>query len=66
MIGTKYSCGIGLCGACTVLVNGEATCSCSISVASGLDKKINTIEHSEPNSSLFYGIVWSCQSIFHV
>ncbi|UII81135.1 (2Fe-2S)-binding protein [Flagellimonas sp. CMM7] len=52
MTGTKYSCGIGLCGACTVLVNGEAARSCSIPISAVLDKKITTIEHSEPNSLL--------------
>lgn len=52
MTGTKYSCGIGQCGACTVLVNGKAARSCSISITSALGKKITTIEHSEPNSLL--------------
>ena len=42
--GTKYGCGIGQCGACTVLVNGEAVRSCSFPVVAAEDKEIITIE----------------------
>lgn len=42
--GAKYGCGISLCGACTVLVDGEAVRSCSLPVASVVHKKIITIE----------------------
>ena len=42
--GTKYGCGIGQCGACTVLVNGEAVRSCSFPVVAAEDKEITTIE----------------------
>ena len=42
--GTKYGCGIGQCGACTVLVNGEAVRSCSFPVVAAEDKDITTIE----------------------
>jgi isoquinoline 1-oxidoreductase alpha subunit len=44
MTGTKYGCGIGLCGACTVHLNGVATRSCQIPVASATGKQITTIE----------------------
>ena len=44
MTGTKYGCGMGLCGACTVHVDGEATRSCQVSVAEVAGKKITTIE----------------------
>jgi len=45
LTGTKYSCGIGLCGACTVHINGEAVRSCMLPI-SALDasKEITTIE----------------------
>ena len=42
--GTKFGCGIGQCGACTVLVNGEAVRSCSFPVVAAEDKEITTIE----------------------
>ena len=44
MTGTKYGCGIGHCGACTVHVNGEAVRSCSLPVIAIKDKEITTIE----------------------
>jgi len=44
LTGTKYGCGVGLCGSCTVLVDGEAVRSCSVSVAEVAGKKIVTIE----------------------
>lgn len=44
MTGTKYGCGIAQCGACTVLVNGEATRSCITPVESVADASITTIE----------------------
>lgn len=40
----KYTCGISICGVCTVLINGEATRSCSISVKEAEGSKITTIE----------------------
>ena len=42
--GTKYSCGIGECGACNVLVNGSVVKSCSISVEEAAAGSITTIE----------------------
>ena len=45
LTGTKYSCGIGLCGACTVLVDGEAVRSCVVPVSAvGATQRITTIE----------------------
>jgi isoquinoline 1-oxidoreductase subunit alpha len=44
MTGTKYGCGMALCGACTVHLDGAATRSCVTPVASVSDKKITTIE----------------------
>ncbi len=44
LVGTKYGCGIGQCGACTVHLNGNAVRSCSLPVSSVGNKKITTIE----------------------
>ncbi len=44
LTGTKYGCGEGLCGACTVVVNGEAVRSCSVPVSSVEGADVVTIE----------------------
>ncbi len=44
LTGTKFGCGIGLCGSCTVHVDGKAERSCQIPVADARGKKITTIE----------------------
>ena len=44
LTGTKFGCGMGLCGACTVHVNGAATRSCSTPVGTAAGKEIVTIE----------------------
>lgn len=44
LTGTKYGCGQGLCGACTVHVNGEATRSCVTTVAAAAGTRVTTIE----------------------
>lgn len=44
LTGTKYSCGIGVCGSCTVHIDGKAERSCQTPVGSAQGKKITTIE----------------------
>src|ERR1700744_465363 len=44
LAGTKFGCGIGLCGACTVHLDGQAVRSCIIPISSLADQKITTIE----------------------
>ena len=44
LTGTKFGCGMALCGACTVHVNGEAARSCVTAVSSVAGKKVTTIE----------------------
>lgn len=48
MTGTKFGCGIGQCGACTVHVDGSAQRSCTTPVASIADKAVTTIEGLAP------------------
>jgi aerobic-type carbon monoxide dehydrogenase small subunit (CoxS/CutS family) len=52
LTGTKYGCGEGQCGACTVLMDGAATRSCSIPAAAAAGAKITTIEGLEVNGRL--------------
>ncbi len=44
LMGTKYSCGIGLCGSCTVLLDGEPVRSCQLRVGTVGDREVTTIE----------------------
>jgi isoquinoline 1-oxidoreductase subunit alpha len=44
LIGTKFGCGAGLCGACSIHLNGEVTRSCMIPVATAQGAEITTIE----------------------
>ena len=44
LTGTKYGCGVGLCGSCTVVVDGKAVRSCRMALADVRDKEVTTIE----------------------
>ena len=44
LTGTKFGCGLGLCGACTVHMNGEAVRSCQVEIGDAEGSKITTIE----------------------
>lgn len=48
LTGTKFGCGIGLCGACTVHIEGRATRSCVTSIGAAANKHVTTIEGLKP------------------
>ena len=52
LTGTKYGCGEGQCGACTVLMDGAATRSCQIPAAAAANAKLVTVEGLETNGRL--------------
>jgi isoquinoline 1-oxidoreductase alpha subunit len=49
LTGTKFGCGVSQCGACSVLINGKLTKSCSVPVSDAVEKEIFTIEGSSEN-----------------
>ena len=56
LTGTKYGCGIALCGACTVHVDGVAMRSCGISVGEAAGKQIVTIEGLAGNNAALHRV----------
>jgi aerobic-type carbon monoxide dehydrogenase small subunit (CoxS/CutS family) len=52
LTGTKYGCGEGMCGACTVLLDGKPARSCQAPLSTVVGKKITTIEGLEQNGRL--------------
>ena len=52
LTGTKFGCGSGFCGSCTVIMNGEAVRSCTIPAADAAGSKVLTIEGLSENGSL--------------
>ena len=51
LTGTKYSCGTGQCGSCTVHIDGDAMRSCITAVSAVVGKKVTTIEGLSPDGS---------------
>ena len=56
--GPKYGCGIGSCGACTVLMAGKAVRSCQIDVSDATDEAITTIEGLSPDGMHPVQVAW--------
>jgi isoquinoline 1-oxidoreductase subunit alpha len=56
--GTKYGCGMGLCGACTVMVAGQAVRSCLTQVSTVVGKPITTIEGLSPDGAHPVQVAW--------
>jgi isoquinoline 1-oxidoreductase alpha subunit len=58
LTGTKYGCGIGMCGSCTVHLDGEAVQSCLTTVSEADGKAVTTIEGLSPDGSHPLQIAW--------
>jgi isoquinoline 1-oxidoreductase alpha subunit len=56
--GAKYGCGIGACGACTVLVDGRATRSCMTPISAVVGSSITTIEGLSPDGTHPVQLAW--------
>jgi isoquinoline 1-oxidoreductase alpha subunit len=63
MTGTKFGCGAGLCGACTVHLNGEAVRSCQTAVSQATGKKIVTIEGLDPKGEHPLQRAWIAEQV---
>jgi isoquinoline 1-oxidoreductase alpha subunit len=63
LVGTKYSCGIGVCGSCTVLVNGLPMRSCTMPAASVAGAEITTIEGLDPKGLHPVQVAWNEEDV---
>jgi isoquinoline 1-oxidoreductase alpha subunit len=63
LMGTKYGCGIGACGACTVHVNGKAEHACLITLEDVAGAKITTIEGLSPDRSHPLQKAWIAEQV---
>jgi aerobic-type carbon monoxide dehydrogenase small subunit (CoxS/CutS family) len=63
LTGTKYGCGIAVCGACTVLVDGQPVRSCITSVSSVSGKPITTIEGLSPKNTHPVQRAWIAEDV---
>jgi len=63
LVGAKYGCGVGLCGSCTVLVNGTPMQSCTLSAVNMEGNEITTIEGLAPNGDHPVQIAWNEEDV---
>ena len=63
LTGTKFGCGVALCGACTVHLNGEAIRSCSIQMSDVAGKNVVTIEGLDPKGEHPVQVAWRSLSV---
>ena len=63
LTGTKFGCGVGACGACTVHLDGEAVRSCITSIADAVGKDITTIEGLSADGSHPVQRAWAAHNV---
>jgi isoquinoline 1-oxidoreductase subunit alpha len=63
LTGTKFGCGIGVCGACSVLLDGEVTRSCVLPVSAVAGKSITTIEGLSHDRTHAVQQAWIAESV---
>ena len=63
LTGTKFGCGSGLCGACTVHIDGKAMRACQILVSKVVGKKVTTIEGLSPNGTHALQKAWVTEQV---
>jgi len=63
LTGTKYGCGIGQCGACTVIVDGDAVRSCQLRLSRAQGKRITTIEGLSPDRTHAVQRAWLIEQV---
>ena len=63
LTGTKYSCGIGLCGSCTVHVDGQARRSCTLPVSEVVGEQVATIEGLSPGGDHPLQQAWVSENV---
>jgi isoquinoline 1-oxidoreductase alpha subunit len=63
LTGTKYTCGVGLCGACTVHLDGEPVRSCTLPVSEAAGREVTTIEGISPDGGHPLQRAWIAESV---
>ena len=63
LTGAKYGCGMALCGACTVHLDGEAVRACVLPVSAAVGKKVLTIEGLSPNGTHPVQKAWVAEQV---
>ena len=63
LTGTKYGCGAGFCGSCTVHIDGRAQCSCQVQISAAEGANIVTIEGLSPDSSHPLQKAWITEAV---
>ena len=63
LTGTKFGCGVGLCGACTVHVDGKAVRACATSMSDTAGKSVTTIEGLSPDGNHPLQKAWRTENV---